>query len=199
MKKTNFFGIAFSLLFVFVLSSATALAQSTDPDNPTVLTQNVIQGKNLSDTKTVVYYYAFTAGPGIVKVTLDFKATIYATNLDWTLMDVNFNDLGHEFSNADTSGTRKIKELKLNKKQRVILKLEVSRNVASYKIQFDGAVNFTPVKSGDNENIPEITGDTTTQSTQQICMPRNGVLIMTMQDGKKAKIDLSKVQKIEVQ
>ncbi len=73
-------------------------------------------------------------------------------------------------------------------------------NAASFKIQFTGAVNFASSKSTGNENIPEITGDNNTpKTTQQFCMPRNGVMILTMEDGKKAKVDLSKVQKIEVQ
>ncbi len=77
--------------------------------------------------------------------------------------------------------------------------MEVTEDVENFKFQFAGAVAFTPAKSGGNENIPEISGDNNTQSTQQICMPRNGVIILTMKDGNKAKVDLSKVQKIEIQ
>ncbi len=197
MKKTNFFGTAFCLLFVLFLFGTTVFAQSTDPDNPTVVVKREIQGKNLSGEE-LVYYYTFTAGPGSVKVTTDVKegspqgrsAAIY-----YSLLDSNFKEL-KRVTNI-YANDRNIEEIKLNKKQKVILKLEVSSNTGNFKMQFDGAVNFT--SSNNDENIPEISGDTTTQSTQQICMPRNGVIIMTMQDGKKAKVDLSKVQKIEIQ
>ncbi len=80
--------------------------------------------------------------------------------------------------------------------------MEVTEDVNLFKFQFTGAVAFTGGMSnggGGNLNIPEISGNNTPQTTQQICMPRNGVIIMTMQDGKKAKVDLSKVQKIEIQ
>jgi hypothetical protein len=202
MKKTNFFGMAFSLLFVFVLCSAAAFAQSTDIDNPTVVTQSVVQGKHPGNTEEpVVYYYTFTAGPGVLKVTADQKSDggISHSNLSWALTDANFNAIASEAFYGVTTLERKVNEIKLTKKQKVILKVEVTEDVKLFKFQFTGAVAFTPAQSGGNENIPEISGDTTTQSTQQICMPRNGVIIMTMKDGKKAKVDLSKVQKIEIQ
>ena len=202
MKKTTFFGMAFSLLFVFVLFNAATFAQSTDIDNPTVVTQSVVQGKHPGNTEEdVVYYYTFTAGPGVLKVTTDQKSVgiIGNPNLIWELTDGNFNAIESDDLYGVTTLDRKVKEIKLTKKQKVILRVELDEDVQYFKFQFTGAVAFTPAKSGGNENIPEISGDTTTQSTQQICMPRNGVIIMTMKDGKKAKVDLSKVQKIEIQ
>jgi hypothetical protein len=202
MKIINFFGMAFSLLFVFALFNAATFAQSTDVDNPTVVTQSVVQGKHPGNTEeTVVYYYTFTAGPGILKVTTDQKSggITASANLSWELTDANFNMLGSEDFYQVTTLERKVKEIKLTKKQKVILKVEVTEDVKFFKFQFTGAVAFTPAKSGGSENIPEISGDNNTPTTQQICMPRNGVIIMTMKDGKKAKVDLSKVQKIEIQ
>ncbi len=194
--------MVFSLLFVFVLCSAAAFAQSTDIDNPTVVTQSVVQGKHPGNTEEdVVYYYTFTAGPGVLKVTTDQKSVgiIGNPNLIWELTDANFNAIESDDLYGVTTLDRKVKEIKLTKKQKVILRVELDDDVKLFKFQFTGAVSFTPAQSGGNENIPEISGDTTTQSTQQICMPRNGVIIMTMKDGKKAKVDLSKVQKIEIQ
>ena len=192
--------MAFSLLFVFVLFNAATFAQSTDIDNPTVVMQSTVQGKHPGNTEeAVVYYYTFTAGPGVLKVTTDQKSGGIIANpkLSWELTDASFNNL--ESDDLDQAGTleRKVKEIKLTKKQKVILKVGVAEDVNLFKFQFTGAVSFTPPKTG-NEDIPEISGDTTTQSTQQICMPRNGTIIMTMKDGKKAKVDLSKVQKIEI-
>lgn len=201
MKKTNFLSTAFSLLFVLVLCSAAAFAQSTDPDNPTIVTQNVVQWNNPGNGETAVYYYAFTAGPGVLKVTTDQKSNGITANtkLSWQLTDADFKNLGSEDFYQVTTSERKVTDIKLTKKQKVILKVTAVEDVVNFKLQFAGAVSFTSVKNGGNEDIPEITGDNTAPSTQQICMPRNGVLIMTMQDGKKAKVDLSKVQKIEIQ
>ena len=191
--------MAFSLLFVFVLSSAAAFAQSTDPDNPTVVTQSVVQGKNPGNGEIIVYYYTFTAGPGVLKVITDQKSGGIRgnENLSWELMDANFKQLASEEFYGVTTSERKVNEIKLAKNQKVILKVKVTEDVENFKFQFTGAVNFA--SSNSNENIQEITGDNTTQTTQQICMPRNGVLILTMQDGRKAKVDLGKVQKIEIQ
>ncbi len=148
--------------------------------------------------ESLVYYYTFTAGPGILKVTADVKkgnaAGRYAA-MDYSLLDSNFKEL-KSVSNI-YENERNIEEISLNKKQKVILKLEVSNG--NFKVQLDGAVNFSGSMSGGNQNIPDISGDTTTQTTPQICMPRNGVIIMTMKNGKKAKVDLNTVQKIEIQ
>ncbi len=204
MKKTNFFGTAFSLLFVLFLFGTTAFAQSTDPDSPTLVTQTMVQGKITGEAPA--YYYTFTAGPGVLKVTFDLKSqTTGGAYMDWQLTDANFKELeSGTINGANAAGERQVKEINLTKKQKVILKAEgrADSAPANFKFQFTGAVAFTGGMSGgggSNENIPEISGDTTTQSTQQICMPRNGVVIMTMKDGKKAKVDLSKVQKIEIQ
>ena len=202
MKKTNFFSMAFSLLFIFVLFNAVTFAQSTDPDSPTVVTQSVVQWKVSDKGKNVVYYYTFTAGPGVLKVTTDQKSggITAMPKLSWELTDANFNKIEGEDFYQVTTAERKVKEIKFTKKQKVVLKVTVDENVVSFKFQFAGAVAFAgDNSSGGNENIPEISGDDNTQSAQQICMPRNGVIIMTMKDGKKAKVDLNKVQKIEIQ
>ena len=196
MKKTNFFEMAFSLLFVFVLFNAATFAQSTDPDSPTVVTQSVVQWNVSGKGKNVVYYYTFTAGPGVLKITTDQKSggITAMPNLSWELTDENFKAIESEDFYGVTTSERKVKEIKLTKKQKVILKVTVTDDVENFKFQFAGAVNFT----NSDENIEDLTGDNT-ETQQQICMPRNGVLILTMKDGKKVKVDLSKVQKIDIQ
>jgi hypothetical protein len=193
MKKTNF--VMASVAFVlFTLLNMPVFAQSTDPDSPTVLTQNVIQGNNLGD-HTISYYYTFTAGAGIIKITADAKADAYSSNLGWNLKDSNFNDLGSEYFSTGVEGERKVKEIKLDKNQKVIFKVEVPTNLASFKIQFAGAVDFVNAKNNNAEEIIDITSG----NTQKVCFPRNAVLMLMMKDGQKAKIDLSKVQKIDIQ
>ena len=196
MKKTNFFGMAFSLLFAFVIFNAVAFAQSTNPDSPTVVVQNVVQWKVSGKGKNVVYFYTFTAGPGVLKVTTDQKSggITAMPNLSWELTDTNFKAIESEDFYGVTTSERKVKEIKLTKKQKVILKVTVTDDVKDFKFQFAGAVNFT----NSDEDIEDLTGDST-ETQQQICMPRNGVLILTMKDGKKVKVDLSKVQKIDIQ
>lgn len=119
--------------------------------------------------------------------------------LSWQLMNADSKDLASEDFYQVTTSERRVTDVKLTKKQKVILKVTINPAVVNFKFQFAGAVSFTGGIGDSNADIPEITGDNNTPSTQQICMPRNGVIIMTMQDGKKAKVDLSKVQKIEIQ
>lgn len=195
MTKTNYLGTASSLLLVFGLFSGTASAQSTDPDGPTVLTQSTVQWNNPGNSSTVVYYYTFTAGPGVLKVTADQKSggITAMPKLTWELLDANSNGIATEDFYQVTTSERKVKDIRFTRRQKVILKVTAGEDVMNYKFQFAGAATFAA------ESIPELVGDVSTQSTQQICMPRNGIIIMTMKDGKKAKVDLSKVQKIEIQ
>ena len=194
MRKTNFLGTAFSVLFALVLFNAATFAQSTDIDNPTLVTQSTVQGKHPGNSSaTLVYYYTFTAGPGILKITTDQRSVGITANanLSWELTDANFKKLGSEDFYQVTTLERRVSEIKLTKKQKVVLKVDVTEDVKLFKFMFSGAVNFT----GDgDEVIPDIS-----DNNPQLCMPRNGVFIMTMNDGKKVKVDLSKVQKIEVQ
>ncbi len=191
--------MAFSILFVSLISGVSSHGQSTDPDNPTVLTQSVIQWKNPGN-REVVFYYTFTAGPGTLEVTTDQRSggITAMPKLSWQLLDAKFNQIKSEDMYQVTTAERKVTEVTLTKKQKVILKVVAAEQLVNFKFQFSGAVNFAGGKSSGSEDIQEITGEAV-EGTQQICMPRNGVLIMTMQDGKKARVDLSKVQKIEIQ
>ncbi|CAN5727152.1 hypothetical protein BH20ACI4_BH20ACI4_00990 [soil metagenome] len=195
---TNAVRMIITLLFIIGLYSAVVSAQSTNPDSPTMLKQNTVQWKRTAPSKTTkVFYYAFTAGPGTVEITTDQRSVGITAmqNLSWKLTDTKFKELGSEDLYGVTTMERKVNEVTVNKKQTVILRVDVTEDVQEFKFRFDGAVSF----AGGDEDVTEITGDTETESTQQICMPRNGIIIMTMQDGKKAKVDLRKVQKIEIQ
>jgi len=198
MKKTiNPGRNLFAILFVTGLFSVAGFAQSTNPDTPTVLKQNTIEWKRKAPGKTIVHYYTFEAGPGTVEITTDQKSVgdTGNENLSWEFTDRKMNNLAFEMLFGVGTSERKVSEATVDKKQKVLLKIIITEDVQEFRIRFDGAVTF---EKGD-EDIPEITGSNDTPSTQQICMPRNGVIIMTMQDGKKAKVDLSKVQKIEIQ
>lgn len=201
MKKTKILARnLFTMLFVIGLCGIAGFAQSTNPDSPTVLKQDSIQWKRKTPSKQdLVYYYTFTAGPGTVEITTDQRSVGITgmQNFTWVLTDSKFKELGSEDMYGVTNSERSVKEVTVNKKQKVILKIVVTQDVQEFKMQFDGAVDFSD--GGGDEDVPEITGDNDTPTTEQICMPRNGVIIITMKDGKKAKIDLSKVQKIEVQ
>jgi hypothetical protein len=114
---------------------------------------------------------------------------------------------------ATTTGSAQvIKKIELNNKQTVLLKLTLDGNLAEYKITLGGAVGFSSSGS-DNSSIS--TGNTTNQSTNKnkmsnidftkikfgkfINLPKNGTLVIQMNDGLKQEIDLKNVESVTVQ
>lgn len=133
-------GLALLLLIV----PATVWAQSTDRDNPTVLTSNEI--KDEGPGKAVEYYYSITAGPGEVILTVDLKAKSYSTAARFELLDAESNQLvAHNMNASTTTGAeRAVEKVRVREKQQVVLKLVLDSNAGEYMIRFAGAVEAAP-------------------------------------------------------
>lgn len=140
-----FFFAIFSIVSIAVLSQ-TNFAQSSDPDHPSALTKNAINGSSsggLSDEKT--YYYAFNVNKGTLTLTLDITplnksdAGGYAA---WTLLNTKFATLKTDVLTAHASPERQIKDMPVTIKRRIIMKIVVSGNM-NYKFKLAGnAVNL---------------------------------------------------------
>ena len=128
------------LLVALLLLAVPAAAQSTDRDNPTVLTSNEI--KDEGPGKAVEYYYAITAGPGDVTITVDLKAKSYSTAARFELLDAESNQLvAHNMNASTTTGAeRVVKKVRVREKQQVVLKLVLDSNAGEYMVRFAGAV-----------------------------------------------------------
>ncbi len=140
--KSKLVGTALLLLSLAILPSQASFAQSTDPDAPTLLTENTISGMNSSNlSEDNTYYYAFDVNKGTLSVTLDLMPTNKSDAgglLQWTLLSTKFQKLKYDNLSAQGSPERQMKDMPVTIKRRVILKLVVSGN-AGYKIKLSGS------------------------------------------------------------
>ncbi len=147
---------AISLLAAAAFAS-NSFAQSTDPDNPTLLTNNMIEATNaggLNDERT--YYYRFNVSKGTLIYTLDLKPTNRSDAggyFEWAMLDAKYQNLTSDVLTAHGSPERQVKELPITIKRQIILKIVVSGN-AAYKIRLSGSAvsEFKGLKNGEGSN-----------------------------------------------
>ena len=142
---------ALSLILLMIVSLTfviTTRAQSTDIDNPTVLTANIIEGEG--DGKAETFYYSFTAMKGDVKVTVDTKSDNYSVILDVALLDEDGGQLLRIQNVATDIGKREVATKHFVRDQKVIVRVALPKDdhlkLLTYKIKLDGSVKVeTPV------------------------------------------------------
>src|SRR6202035_1454547 len=117
------------LLFIAVVMSGSAAAQSTDRDDPTRLKSAEINGA--LDGSGNEYFYSFPAGPGELTITVDVKSASGLALLNFELLAKNAATalICCEFAQADSDGqsARVVKSVKLAKRQTVILHVTVGK------------------------------------------------------------------------
>jgi hypothetical protein len=156
------------VICVLFLSSLSAFAQdpapqppSTDRDNPTPLTSNVITSDGVDD-KTE-YFYSFAAGPGEIAITLDVKANKNAavSSVDIALYDAKSRRLMSTYANPDHgSSKRSIETVKIRGTQTLLLEVTVSPGVDNFKLKLNGALK---IQSTTTDAIPTATPTPTPQ------------------------------------
>lgn len=120
---------------------AAAQAPSTDRDNPTQLTASEIKGDGV-DEKTQ-YFYSFTAGPGDVTIALDVKAekSTAVSSVDIALFNASSKKLLSTYANPDHGSSKHaVETATVHGTQTLLLQVEVSTGVSSFKIKLAGAV-----------------------------------------------------------
>jgi outer membrane protein OmpA-like peptidoglycan-associated protein len=130
-------------------ASPIAGAGSTDIDEPTRLKGNRIRGEGIK--KAVSYYYAFNAGPGELTVTGDGKNTSAAMSNAltvglYTLRSERLCELSLGNTTLDKRG---VMTCKVDKRQPVILRLDLAAETVDFRARFDGPYDFeeyTPPK-----------------------------------------------------
>ncbi len=144
--------ITAAILFFMATSVSFARAQdtpSTDRDNPTPFTSNVVTSDGVDD-KTE-YFYSFTAGPGEVTITLDVKAEkgTAVSSVDIALFDAKSKKLMSTYANPDHgSSKRAVETVKVRGTQTLLLEVTLSTGVDNFKIKVDGAVKIDPAVGG---------------------------------------------------
>ena len=154
-NKQKSYGLNLILTAILALTfGLTAQAQSTDIDNPTPLTANIIEGEHEGESEAL--YYSFTATKGDVKITFDGKAKYYS---GWVKVQLLNEDGSSEIFSLDGEATSTSKRTAGTKRflrgQKVILRVSIEKDalvgLIKYKIRLDGAVQFeAPPASGED-------------------------------------------------
>lgn len=171
------------------------IAQSTDRDKPTSLTSNIITGGRV-ERENHERFYTFVAGPGEVIVKLDATPEKGFIIVEVNLFDTNAQELLSLRANTPTDASeRVIKRLKLDKKQRIEMRV-LEKNPDSsdkktyqgrYKVELSGAIQL----NGNQTTAPNI-------KNSVINVPSQGKLYIEMKDGTKQELDLNRVRQIYV-
>ena len=199
MNCRQLYAVVFSF-FSLVAFANVANAQSTNFENPTPITSNIVSGSLDRGDKGRAYYYSVVAGPGEVNFTLSIGNSddVYQAGLN--VLDENEVVLASFYatSSAYTSGQQN-RIVTLKRRQRIILQFGLTPYSASggaFRLRIGGAIEL-----GQNKSTGERTGDTpTSQSpTDNIkCLPKKGTLIVKMKDSSKKIIDLSEAETVTV-
>jgi hypothetical protein len=184
-----------------LLFAAAAQAQSTNQSSPTPLTSSGYTGKG--PTKETNYYFNFTGGPGEVTVGLEINARDYSTFARLELWSGNKTIATYNMNAATTTGASSVvKELKLDGKQTVVIKLTLDANLASYKITLAGAVGGegSSMASAGGVGKPKLnlSADDMAKLPKPVTVPKSGTLIVRMKDGSAHEFDLATVSSVLV-
>jgi hypothetical protein len=127
-------------------STAPAAAASTDRDNPTPLTTNVLTGPGLGEP--ISYYYVFNAGPGTLRATVDGKNGKSRTGLSNAiaveLFDTDANELLEISLGSTHIDKRVVKEIRLGRQQQVIMRVRLDEATIDYKVRLEGVIALGP-------------------------------------------------------
>jgi hypothetical protein len=195
--KTQSLLLRMVILNLIVMSIAiSAFAQSTNQSSPTVMNSPQYIGKGPS--KETTYFFSFTGGPGEVEIKLELKAKTYSTFARLEVLDAGMHTMATLNMNAATSTgpTQEIKQIDVDEKQTVILKLTLDSNLASYKIDLSGAVTWDSAGNGSGSNGSN--GKLKFSSGQHINVQKKGTLIIKMNDGTTQEFDLATVESVDV-
>jgi outer membrane protein OmpA-like peptidoglycan-associated protein len=135
-----------TLIAAEAASAAGAVAGpgSTDIDAPTVLQTNRLQGD--APGKAVSYYYAFNAGPGTLTLTADGsnQAAAVAEALHVALLTRRSERLCELALGNAPRDKRVVVGCELDKRQPVILRIDLAAESLAWRVRFEGPHDFEP-------------------------------------------------------
>jgi len=124
-------------------AAMSATSFSTDRDHPTRLRSGEVRGTGPGREEHVRYYFSFLGGPGEVKVTFDFTASIgYSRHATATLFNQDFEKIDGLYIALNPGETeRKVKRIQVSQQQTMIVELYLS-GTGGFLLRFEGAVRF---------------------------------------------------------
>ena len=125
-------------------NAASTVAPSTDRDKPTWLTSNEIRGRGIGEH--ISYYYAFSAGPGTIRATIDGKNKWagLANAIAIELSDIDAKPLLDISLGYTTDDKREVGRVELGRQQQVIMRVRLDEATIDYMVRLEGAVDFSP-------------------------------------------------------
>ena len=170
--------ITFRLLAVtFLLQTLTTtiplVAQSTDPDHPTVLTSGEISMDFTKEKKK--YYYTFNASVGEVKLTADAFGSYPWLQISCKVANQDFKTIQSFVWHGRNPVERYVGRVQIQQPQKIILIIDpVMASVGNLKLRVEGAVSFGASTAG-TKTIPPATPRQPTSGGQKvIVLLKNG-------------------------
>ena len=143
-------GLIIAVFSIFAsMSPAFGQERSTDRDNPTPLTANVVTD-DLDGTDTA-YFYKFTAGPGKLTVTIEVKASGTNAGAMLDLFDAKSRPILSDVlaQGVDGGSERIANSIQLSGKRDIVLRVKGLKygdtgGTGTYKVTLDGPVIVAP-------------------------------------------------------
>lgn len=208
----NLLAVLSVILFLFI---GTAIAQSTDPFEPTPMKTEAVKGRWVRE-KHVSHYYSFTAGPGVVKIMFNCVADEGSTIVGGELSDADGHllprmegiargDAKPSYINAVAmaEGTRIVSTYEIKRRQKLIVRFYTTITTpdtgGTYTIKVSGdGVSFDNADTSSNNNSPEKKEGNYAGADKTLSLPKKGKLRIVMDDGTVQEINLSRVREAAI-
>jgi hypothetical protein len=133
-----------AMLAVAVAAAVSAVAQSSDPDAPTPLSGNRVEGM-ANGKKATLTFYSFAAGPGDLRLTIDSTSDQYSVLYTIEVLSADdFESIEAVSAMATADSKRVVKTITLAGRESLLLKIATPKDDTvkwlKYKIRLDGAV-----------------------------------------------------------
>ena len=205
MRSNNLLNRVVILNMILLAGAVAGFAQSTDQSDPTAIDASGYNGKGPG--KETNYFYSFTGGPGEVTVTIGLKAKSYSTFARMEVFDSGMRTVATANMNAATTTgmAGESRTFTLPGAQKVLIKLTLDGNLASYKISLGGAVGTgagteSGGASGGGGKVKfskELAKNVDlSKAPKQVSFPQSGTLRVRMKDGTNHEFALEQVQSV---
>jgi hypothetical protein len=133
-----------AMLAVAVAAAVSAGAQSSDPDAPTPLSGNRVEGM-ANGKKATLAFYSFTAGPGDLRVIVDSTSDQYSVLYTIEIISAeDFESIETITAMATGDSKRLVKTVTLAGRETLLLKIATPKDDTvkwlKYKVRFEGPV-----------------------------------------------------------
>jgi hypothetical protein len=136
-----------AMFAIAIATAATAGAQSSDPDAPTPLMSNSIEGI-ANGKKATLTFYSFAAGPGDLRLTVDSTSNEYSVLYTIEILSADDFESIEKISAMAAGDSRRLKKtITLAEREPLILKIATPKDDTvkwiKYKIRLEGNVELS--------------------------------------------------------